>query len=331
MPFFKQPLSSELQYVSNFNHLAKSAPPANDWSLLRLIAEEAVEKYAKLFEEGRTKYDERGRPKGSGVHPDWQHDWPTREEILQNYYVHSIPYAEEMKATLVIDVQGGPVRIRYSNNANRKDYEALKTTREANRPLHAYTRNQATNLKAGEEFRQAREERWEGLREAPVTFPPQITSQWGTQTPLSIDFAYPRFLDTRHHPRTTTSGANLFHFSHNDERDVAFVNHGRGKFQVRQLCRIVPEGSPFYEPTTHPDDRKDGSPSSPFLTYLLLQVRHTASQSFDVVLRSRIDEVKESAILIRGTKWVPSDAPPPSHSLGIRQQGIYRVFDARLV
>ena len=204
-----------------------------------------------------------------------------------------------MQAILVIDVPGGPVRVRY---------EITPATQQYSTRIKAYTRNRLLGSTAGERKRQDREKAWAGL-ETTSGSPPYVR-QAGQRIPLPVDVAWPRTLDARYGVEFSYSSGHVFALSNGSyQNSEVYSTRDRGTVTVTftQLFRVVPETSEHYRPTTGSDDRADGAPSSPFVTYLHLRVCPNNEHSFDVVLRSRIQEVKESETLICGRKWYPSE------------------------
>ncbi|GAA5980494.1 hypothetical protein JCM5350_004320 [Sporobolomyces pararoseus] len=258
-------------------------------------AQRAVSLYRQFFDQNI-----------DSVHEDWKHDWPTGEEIENNYLVHERSFArDDMGVNVAIDVQGGPVRV---------NYRFVARGRRVHTPIEIYTRSERYYSTTASHQLDSRDREWDLALNKLRTAPPFLdVNEYSNQLP--IDIAWPRHLETRNQrtyptsgrlfPKQDSSAPNLDPFSmirvYTDPRANKQV-----KVKLTQLNVEVPEGTLYSPPATNDDDRYDGAPSSMLKTYVLLEVSDhlTGHHEYSALLRIRIAEEEERGVKV-GKKWYP--------------------------
>ncbi|GAA5966483.1 hypothetical protein JCM3765_007586 [Sporobolomyces pararoseus] len=270
------------------------------------LAKRAVNLYAQFFNEC-----------DGAVHPDWRHDWPTMEEIQNNYLVHERSFARgEMDVDVAIDVQGGPVRVNYkfkSGGTTRRGKMRIVQT-----PIEMYTRSASYDSTSNTDRQGYRDSEWESALNKLDSQPPALLIN-RQSSELLIDTAYPRHLELRNQRARPTTRDRLFPVD--NSRSARFEPFSMIRVykdstsredvvvKLTQLKVEVPIESPYFPPATSADDRKDGAPSSMLKTHVLLETTNprTKQHEFSALLRIRIGEEEQSGVRV-GKKWEPSMA-----------------------
>ncbi|GAA5913556.1 uncharacterized protein JCM6883_004455 [Sporobolomyces salmoneus] len=250
--------------------------------------------------------------------PSWMRAIPTHEQIMENYLERlrsvSSPSLRlalnllsrrslAMKVDIAIDVQAIPLRVHYRRFGGGT---SRVTTRIARPPLSIYTRRVGAGYVAS----------WNALLDESETIVPIMEVQRGAgdlqlkDVHLPIDIAYPRTLEVRLQPRRPND-ARLF--SKRTEFSVnlsARINNTTYYVTLRHLnvekdpdgdyARARLDGDAYVQD----DDRFDGAPSSPWMTYLLLEAQNATNNKVELtaLLRSRIAQRDE----IHGGIWTPA-------------------------